>query len=214
MQLRLLRFLQEMTFTPVGSDNPVKVDVRVIAATNVDLKEKVRAGHFREDLYYRLKVVEINLPPLRERHQCLPLLINHFLIFFCEKHSRRIHSVSDRAMDILTNYSWPGNVRELRHVVERGCILCNGPNLLVEHLPEELVKSQAQPTMVPGKEAITSTHETVQDIPTGVIVHDERQELLEALQRAGGNKSKAAKLLSIDRSTLYGRMKRLEITSG
>ncbi|MBT8356102.1 MAG: sigma 54-interacting transcriptional regulator, partial [Desulfofustis sp.] len=106
MQLRLLRFLQEMTFTPVGSDNPVKVDVRVIAATNVDLKEKVRLGEFREDLYYRLKVVEIHLPPLRDRRQCLPLLINHFLIFFCEKHGRRIHSVSDRAMDILTNYSW------------------------------------------------------------------------------------------------------------
>ena len=214
MQLRLLRFLQEMTFTPVGSDNPVKVDVRVIAATNVDLKEKVRSGQFREDLYYRLKVVEINLPPLRERHQCLPLLVNHFLIFFCEKHSRRIHSVSDRAMDILTNYSWPGNVRELRHVMERGCILCNGPNLLVEHLPDELVKGQTQPAPVPGKGVSTAAYDSAQDIGNGTVLQDERQELLDALERSGGNKSKAAKLLAIDRSTLYRRMKRLDIPSG
>ena len=211
MQLRLLRFLQEMTFTPVGSDNPVKVDVRVVAATNVDLKEKVRAGGFREDLYYRLKVVEIHLPPLRDRHRCLPLLINHFLIFFCEKHGRRIHSVSDRAMDILTGYSWPGNVRELRHVMERGCILCDGPNLLVEHLPEELVKNyqrSAAGTVSPVNEdsqgRLTQQHTTT-------VVRDERQELLDALEQAGGNKSKAARLLSIDRSTLYRKMKRFDI---
>jgi len=205
MQLRLLRFLQEMTFTPVGSDNPVKVDVRVIAATNVDLKEKVRVGQFREDLYYRLKVVEINLPPLRDRRQCLPLLVNHFLIFFCEKHGRHIHSVSDRAMDVLTTYSWPGNVREMRHVIERGCILCDGPNLLVEHLPEDLVINMGQVVDNSG----SGNSERISSPP----IKDERQEVLDALHQAGGNKSKAAKLLSIDRSTLYRKMKRLQITS-
>lgn len=213
MQLRLLRFMQEMTFTPVGSDNPVKVDVRVITATNVDLKEKVRTGRFREDLYYRLKVVEISLPPLRERHQCLPLLINHFLIFFCEKHGRRIHSVSDRAMEILTSYSWPGNVRELRHVMERGCILCSVPNLLMEHLPDDLVKAQGQPLEWPNNDAQRVIGEQALGTINGNFVLDERQELLDALQRAGGNKSKAARLLSIDRSTLYRRMKRLDIGS-
>jgi PAS domain S-box-containing protein len=211
MQLRLLRFLQEMTFTPVGSDNPVKVDVRVIAATNVDLKEKVRLGGFREDLYYRLKVVEIDLPPLRDRNRCLPLLINHFLIFFCEKHDRRIHSVSDRAMHILTSYSWPGNVRELRHVIERGCILCDGPNLLVEHLSEELVRSSRRSSSMTtsrGNEKVDEHH-----LPNHEVIQekDERQELLDALEKAGGNKSKAARLLAVDRSTLYRRMKRLGI---
>jgi DNA-binding NtrC family response regulator len=213
MQLRLLRFLQEMTFTPVGSDNPVKVDVRVIAATNVDLKEKVRLGEFREDLYYRLKVVEIHLPPLRDRYQCLPLLINHFLIFFCEKHGRSIHSVSDRAMDILTNYSWPGNVRELRHVMERGCILCNGPNLLVEHLSEELVRSSRRSSSIAGSPEKAKVEEQPHVHPEPTQAKDERQELLDALEQAGGNKSKAARLLSIDRSTLYRKMKRLDIES-
>lgn len=210
MQLRLLRFLQEMTFTPVGSDNPVKVDVRVIAATNVDLKEKVRVGQFREDLYYRLKVVEIILPPLRDRHRCLPLLINHFLIFFCEKHGRRIHSVSDRAMEILTTYSWPGNVRELRHVMERGCILCDGPNLLVEHLPEDLVRIIERTSIDAGGSMGESVRQSSYRIAASEV-KDERQELLEALEQAGGNKSKAARLLSIDRSTLYRKMKRLDI---
>ncbi len=210
MQLRLLRFLQEMTFTPVGSDNPVKVDVRVIAATNKDLRQQVRSGAFREDLYYRLKVVEINLPPLRERHECLPLLINHFLIFFSEKHGRRIHSVSDRAMQVLVSYSWPGNVRELRHVMERCCILCDGSNLLVEHLPEDLIRNTAADVGVngqPGKEQPGRS-----EFPGQPAVTDEKQHIVNALRQAGGNKSKAAKILSIDRSTLYRKMKRLSIS--
>jgi two-component system response regulator HydG len=213
MQLRLLRFLQEMTFTPVGSDNPVKVDVRVIAATNVDLRQQVRSGAFREDLYYRLKVVEINLPPLRERHECLVLLINHFLIFFCEKHGRRIHSVSDRASQVLVSYSWPGNVRELRHVMERGCILCDGSNLLVEHLPEDLIRNT---TVSYGVNALPDEKQAGADPEQyGFSMEtDERAEIVKALRQAGGNKSKAAKILSIDRSTLYRKMKRLDISSG
>ena len=207
MQLRLLRFLQEMTFTPVGRDNPVKVDVRVIAATNVDLKEKVRQGLFREDLYYRLKVVEIVLPPLRERKGCLPLLINHFLLFFCEKHGRRIHSVSDRAMAALTHYSWPGNVRELRHVIERGVVLSGGLIFLEEHLPEELLHKQ------PDAETTDAAKKQGQDEAADYkpVHKSERDLLLDALSRADGNKSKAAKMLMIDRSTLYRKMRRLKI---
>lgn len=208
MQLRLLRFLQEMTFTPVGRDNPVKVDVRVIAATNVDLKAKVREGFFREDLYYRIKVVEIHLPPLRERKSSLPLLINHFLQFFCEKHGRRIHSVSDAAMDVLLRYTWPGNVRELKHVMERGCVLCEGPNLLQEHLPEEMVNSTdlAAPVESPG-----SYWESEPGVFSSLAPQSERDAILEAINRSGGNKSKAARLLGIDRSTLYRKMHRLEL---
>lgn len=211
MQLRLLRFLQEMTFTPVGSDSPVKVDVRVIAATNVDLKEKVRKGEFREDLYYRLNVVEINLPPLRERSQCMPLLINHFLMFFCEKHGRRIHSVSDRAMTVLTDYSWPGNVREMRHVLERGCILCDGSNLLVEHLPEDIVQKWETKESAVCRDNSIHTSDSLSNAE--VSIDNERQILIDAIRRARGNKSEAARILSIDRSTLYRKMKRLEITS-
>lgn len=211
MQLRLLRFMQEMTFTPVGRDNPVKVDVRVIAATNVDLKEKVRKGEFREDLYYRLKVVEVNLPPLRERRRCLPLLINHFLMFFCEKHGRRIHSVSDQAMKILTNYSWPGNVREMRHVIERGCVLCDGPNLLAEHLPEEMIqKLETERNDSPVAGGLQSSESLS---ITELSAEDERRMLMDALRQARGNKSQAARILSIDRSTLYRKMKRLGISN-
>jgi len=210
MQLRLLRFLQEKTFTPVGRDNPVTVDVRVIAATNVDLREKVRAGEFREDLYYRLKVVEINLPPLRKRRQCLPLLVQHYLMFFCEKHGRQIHSISDRAKEILMHYSWPGNVREMRHVIERGCVLCEGPSLLAEHLPEEMIQaweSAGTAAANEGFDRFTSSL-SIADLSS----EDERKMLIDALRQARGNKSKAARILAIDRSTLYRKMKRLQIT--
>ncbi len=210
LQLRLLRFLQEMTFTPVGMDTPVSVDVRVIAATNVNLREKVREGSFREDLYYRLKVVEVVLPPLRDRKKCLPLLIQHFLTFFSQKHVRHVHSVSDRAMDAMLSYSWPGNVRELKHIMERGVVLCLGNNLLLEHLPEEILEysSPASPKINDSKESESSRH----------LSHDQmysaqQNELIEALKEAGGNKSKAAQILQIDRSTLYRRLRRLKITT-
>ncbi len=209
LQLRLLRFLQEMTFTPVGMDLPVSVDVRVIAATNVNLKEKVRAGLFREDLYYRLKVVEVVLPPLRERKRCLPLLVEHFLAFFSQKHARHVHQVSDRAMDALRSYSWPGNVRELKHLLERGVVLCRGNNLLLEHLPEELLEYRPppQPEENPAMEGVLTHHLSEQQ-----LLLARKNELVEALRRAGGNKSKAAQLLSIDRSTLYRRLRRFKIT--
>ncbi len=210
LQLRLLRFLQEMTFTPVGMDLPVSVDVRVIAATNVNLREKVRTGTFREDLYYRLKVVEIVLPPLRERKRCLPLLIEHFLTLFSQKHARHVHLVSDRAMDALLSYSWPGNVRELRHILERGVVLCTGNNLLLEHLPEEILEYRRPPQ--PGekapREAMLPHHLSEEE-----LFSEQQNELVEALRRSGGNKSKAAQLLNIDRSTLYRRLRRFKVTT-
>jgi len=140
MQLRLLRFLQEKTFTPVGQDSPVEVNVRIIAATNVDFAEKVKDGSFREDLYYRLKVVEIQMPPLRDRKGGIPILVHHFLSLFREKLKRNIHGISDQAMEALVRYSWPGNVRELRHVIERACVLCEGPTISLEDFPEEIQK--------------------------------------------------------------------------
>ena len=209
MQLRLLRFLQEKTFTPVGQDTPVKVDVRIIAATNVDLREKVRQGNFREDLYYRLKVVEIMLPPLRERLECIPLLVHHFLVTFREKLGRKIHNISDQAMETLVRYSWPGNVRELRHVIERACVLCSGPTLLREHLPAELLE------MVPPVAATRNNggpEKKIKPAATPAVGLLSEEELIrQAMLQVGGNKSKAAKLLDVDRSTLYRKIKRYRI---
>lgn len=209
MQLRLLRFLQEQTFTPVGQDTPIQVDVRVIAATNVDLQERVRKGTFREDLYYRLKVVEIHLPPLRERRECIPMLINHFLQRYAAKLGRRISSISDQAMQVLAEYSWPGNVRELSHVIERGCVMCTGSTILIEHLPRELVtipSAAAGPLPLPRDEENRSLVGPAQtDLPS------EKELLLRTLDRVGGNKAKAARMLGIDRSTLYRKLKRYNL---
>lgn len=210
MQLRLLRFLQEKTFTPVGQDTPIKVDVRVIAATNVNLIEKVRAGNFREDLYYRLKVVEIKLPPLRDRKGGIPLLAYHFISLFRDQLKRNIHGISDQAMSTLSSYSWPGNVRELRHVIERACVLCEGPTISLEHFPEEIrtqqqVLQESIPALIPPE-----TTQRIIALAASPYV-SEKDELIDALKRARGNKSKAARLLNVDRSTLYRKIERLEI---
>ena len=206
MQVRLLRFLQEQTFNPVGQDHFVQVDVRIIAATNVDLRQKVKEGAFREDLYYRLKVVEIHLPPLKNRKECIPLLVHHFLVKFRDKLEKKIFNISDQAMEILTAYPWPGNVRELRHVIERACVLCNGKTLLQEHLPDEILLAtpfrENEVTMPQIARAGTFQYETFKS---------EEMQIAEALKATGGNKSKAAKLLGFDRSTLYRKMKRYKL---
>jgi DNA-binding NtrC family response regulator len=226
LQLRLLRFLQERTFYPVGRDKPVHVDVRVITATNADLQDKVNRGIFREDLYYRLRVVEINLPPLRARRESIPLLVNHFVARFSTQMERRIDGISDQAIRALVNYSWPGNVRELQHTIERACVLCQGPTLTLECLPAEFAEAQIQePSMavtlpaspplseVAGRKSVASPDtpaipETAQDKESEAVA-----EILDALRRAENNKAKAARLLGIDRSTLYRRMQRLNIQS-
>ena len=207
MQLRLLRFLQEKTFTPVGQDSPVEVDVRIIAATNVDFAEKVKDGSFREDLYYRLKVVEIRLPPLRDRKGGIPILVHHFLSLFREKLKRNIHGISDQAMEALVRYSWPGNVRELRHVIERACVLCEGSTISLEHFPEEI----QQPVFhIPEQKEIQAEQGRVPTLPPYI---SEEDEIIDILKRARGNKTKAARLLNMNRSTLYRKMQRLGIAS-
>lgn len=210
MQLRLLRFLQEKTFTPVGEDTPVKVDVRVVAATNVDLKDKVRKGEFREDLYYRLKVVEIVIPPLRQRLSSIPSLVRHFISYFAEKHSLPVYSVSDQAMNALHSYSWPGNVRQLRHIIERGCVMCGGTTIQLEHLPDEILLSQAE-KQSPAHTQDDFAGERIQNPPQSFM--SEKDQLLQMLERVGGNKAKAARMLGIDRSTLYRKLKRYNVST-
>jgi DNA-binding NtrC family response regulator len=208
MQLRLLRFLQEKTFTPVGQDSPVEVDVRVIAATNVDFPRKIQEGGFREDLYYRLKVVEVKLPPLRTVKDSIPMLVHHFLAVFREKLKRNIYGISDQAMEVLIRYSWPGNVRELKHVIERACVLSAGPTISLEHFPEEIQKpaTGSQEVVKPAGQEVA--HKTA----PGPFL-SEREEIIDMLQRARGNKAKAARMLNIDRSTLYRKMHRFGIDS-
>ncbi|HEB49951.1 MAG TPA: sigma-54-dependent Fis family transcriptional regulator [Desulfobulbus sp.] len=213
MQLRLLRFLQEKTFYPVGRDTPIQVDVRVITATNVDLKKKVEAGQFREDLYFRLRVIDVILPALREREGDIPLLVHHFIGRIAEKLGKKITGISDQALLVLERYPWPGNVRELEHVLERACVLCEGPTISTNHLPPEIVNYQAT-------EQAAATHQVMaQPVPDvtpaaspglqAPLPMEER--ILNALRKTGGNKAKAARLLNIDRSTLYRKIKEMNI---
>ena len=210
MQLRLLRFLQESTFYPVGQDTPLRVDVRVIAATNVNLKEKVRSGAFREDLYFRLRVIDVILPPLRERGEDILLLANHFIANIAPKVGKNIGGISDQARQLLLTYPWPGNVRELEHVIERACVLCQGPTIATDHLSREIVLPQlAAKTASPDPVGTASPAMMQPTPPPQELSPAER--LLQALQKAGGNKAKAARLLGIDRTTLYRKIRELGI---
>jgi two-component system response regulator HydG len=193
-QLRLLRVLQEMEFEKVGDSTPVRVDVRVIAATNKDLSEKVRKGEFREDLYYRLKVVEIGIPPLRERPEDIPYLTDHFISKFNAKLSREVRAVSADVKKIFMEYQWPGNVRELEHTLEHACILCAAGTVTRGDLPSYFREISGAGTLGGATDE-----------------RDEVAEILAALEKTAGNKVKAARLLGIDRKTLYRKIDRYKI---
>jgi DNA-binding NtrC family response regulator len=212
MQLRLLRFLQESTFYPVGQDTPLRVDVRVIAATNVDLKEKVRSGAFREDLYFRLRVIDVILPPLRERGQDILLLADHFIDTVAAQVGKRIGGISDQARQLLLAYPWPGNVRELEHVIKRACVLCQGTTLGADHLPSEI--SHFSPPRQERREGVPPEVDQ-RVVPPGAVPFPVEttpaERILQALRKAGGNKAKAARLLGIDRTTLYRKIRELNL---
>ncbi|BEQ15916.1 sigma-54 interaction domain-containing protein [Desulfoferula mesophila] len=195
-QIKLLRVLQEKEIERVGENRPRRVNVRILAATNRDLPELVRRGAFREDLYYRLDVVPVQMPTLAERREDLPLLVEHFMAQAAAKSGKEITGMSPEAFGLLEAYPWPGNVRELRHAVEYACVLCPGGLITAEYLPPKL--RQAEPAAPPAAG------------PAGKR-HTQRQELLEALRRAGGNKSKAAEMLGVCRATVWNRINRLGI---
>ena len=212
MQLRLLRFLQESTFYPVGQDTPLHVDVRVITATNVDLKEKVRSGAFREDLYFRLRVIDIILPPLRERGDDILLLADHFIARIASKVGKTINGLSDQARQLLLQHRWPGNVRELEHVIERACVLCPGPTISTDHLPLDLTslpRSAEQPAFADRGPTPPVFAQPAPVAPATTLSRADR--IVAALRTAGGNKAKAARLLGIDRTTLYRKIKELRL---
>ena len=194
MQVRLLRVLQERKVERVGGTRPIDVDVRVVAATNQDLPEKIRRGEFREDLFYRLKVVTLALPPLRERRSDIPLLVDFFVQRFNERFQRAIGGVSDEVMRFFMSYEWPGNVRELEHVMEHAFILCPGTLILSEHLPPDLSPH------VPG----AGSRHLRED-------ENEADTIRQALEKCGWNKAKAARLLGISRRTIYRKIEELDI---
>jgi PAS domain S-box-containing protein len=190
MQMRLMRVLQEQEFEPVGDSNSIKVDVRVIAATNQDLAEKVRLGTFRHDLYYRLNVVRLIIPPLRDRLDDIPLLVTHFLEKFSQKFQRSLSAVSRETIELFMNHSWPGNVRELEHTIEHAAILCPSDVISVQDLPEDFCTAHRNHR----PQSITSPN------PGNDLT------LEDALEKAGGNKAKAARLLGVSRCTVYRKL--------
>ena len=204
-QAKLLRVIQEKEFMRLGGVETLKADVRIIAATNANLEEEVQKGEFREDLYYRLNVITIGLPPLRQRTEDIPLLVRHFLAKYSDENDKDLEEVDSDAMEILMDYHWPGNVRELENVLERAAVLSSGASLSVDLLPAAVREPNSSPTPMTTmptnglsfKEAITSY---------------ERQLIVRALQRSGGVQKRAAQLLKVKATTLHEMMKRLEVT--
>jgi len=203
-QKRLLRVLQEREFERLGDTTTLSMNARVIAATNQNLMENISQGTFRQDLYYRLKVVEIKMPPLREHKEDIPLLINHLLDVFNEELGKKIEDVSPEVLQILMAYHWLGNVRELRNMLEHICILCQNKTIVEDNLPayfpgSDLFYDQSIQDM-PG-----------QNMPSPKTLPDDKETLLKALEKAKWNKTGTAKLLGISRRTVYRRLKEYQI---
>ena len=206
LQSKLLRVLQEQEIERVGGTKPIKLDVRVVSATNADLEDQVKQGSFREDLYYRLNVIPLELPPLRDRRADLLPLCSHFLEKFCHLMGRPLMTLSKQALDLLEQYRWPGNVRELENVVERMVALTEHDLITPVDLPSELTDSCGRPKGV----CLDLSPEGI-DMP-GAIEELERKLITKALQMTDGVKAKAATLLGLNRTTLVEKMKRLGIS--
>jgi two-component system response regulator AtoC len=191
-QAKLLRVLQEGEIKRVGGNQPIKIDVRVISATNKNLVELVKAKTFRQDLYYRLAVLPLSLPPLRERQEDIPLLVQHFVAGSCKRHRQPVRQISPDVMQALTQASWPGNVRELQHYLERAVVTSTGPELS----GEDIVAMKSEPA---GHDLRT--------VARGAASQAERARILQALQQTGSNRAKAAKLLKISRASLYNKLR-------
>ena len=200
MQARLLRVLQEKEFERVGGMKTIEVDVRVISATNRDLESEVKEGRFREDLFYRLNVISIPIPPLRERKEDIPLLAEHFLSVYSEKNRRQLRGFLPKTLDLFMRYDWPGNVRELENVIERSVIMSRGDHISLDDLPRNIQELSAD----------------LENDNTGVrpgwsMKEVERDLIIKTLEQTGGNKTKAAEILGINRKTLQNKLKEYEV---
>jgi DNA-binding NtrC family response regulator len=212
-QVRLLRVIQEREFTPLGDTTPRKVDVRIIAATNVDLKEAVRNGTFREDLYYRLSVVPMELPPLRDRREDILPLVQHFIRKYNEENAREItEQISPEVLSLLENYYYPGNVRELENIIERAVVIAPTDEITVECLRPEVRNPEMAREMIRDSEGFSSDI----DISRGVNFYDEVRKfevdlIRRALDQTGGHQSRAARLLGLNATTLNSKIKTYNI---
>jgi PAS domain S-box-containing protein len=199
LQVRLLRVLQNKEIEKVGGTGTIKVDVRIVAATNQDLLKKVHKNEFREDLYYRLRVVQVPMPPLRDRREDIPLLIEHFVKLYNQRFNRQIVELDGVAAKQMTAYPWPGNIRELQHAVEHAFVLCRDDVIALKHLPPELHEFTNSEPALP------------EQTPAVEEAEDEADRILAALEKSGWNKSRAARLLGISRRTIYRKMEELDI---
>ena len=200
-QVKLLRVLQHREVIPVGATEPIPIDTRLIAATNRDLEEEIKRGNFRGDLYYRLNVLAIHLPPLRQRREDIPILVDHFLARAAEVRGEAVRQPSETALEALQSYDWPGNVRELENALERAVILSAGGVIDVSALPERVTTRRSEPLVTER----TPTNPTLETI--------ERSYILWVLESEGGNKTRAAEVLGIDPSTLYRKLARYGVES-
>jgi len=201
-QAKILRVLQDRKFMHLGGVNEIQVDVRIIAATNVDLRQQVKEGKFREDLFYRLNVITIDLPPLRQRKNDIPLLVQYFAQKFADENGKPPLQLASEALRHLLDYDWPGNVRELENVIERAVVLANGPNLTIDLLPDEMV----------GRGAKLALMEHRPDASLFEIMEDcERRIITDMLEKSGWNQTEAAEQFRIPLSTLNQKIKRLNI---
>ncbi len=204
MQVKLLRVLQDGVFERVGGTKSLKADVRLICATNKNLAEEVKKGRFREDLFYRINVILLEIPPLRDRKEDIRPLVDHYLKFFSRANGKKIEKVSNEAYQILENYSWPGNIRELRNIIERMVVLSTGDTLEADNIPNDIRYYSSEPTVM-------SVSVSDDKPPEGNLQAMEKELIRKKLSEVGGNKSKAAKELGISRRTLYRKIEEYQL---
>ena len=209
MQVKLLRVLQESEFERVGGIKTIKVDVRLVTATNRDLLEEIGAGNFREDLFYRLNVVPIQIPPLRERREDIPLLADHFIAKFNERLKKQIVAISPEAVEQLVAYNWPGNIRELENLMERTILFCEGPEIRVSDLPPEIVGVAVPAPTATTDEGPRPAAGSLKEAVRAETERVERELIQRALDATGGNVTQAARKLKISRKSLQTKMKEL-----
>lgn len=209
-QVKLLRVIQEREYEPLGAVQPVKCDVRIIAATNKDLYQLMQRGLFREDLYYRLNVVKIEVPGLRERREDIPLLVEHFIRRFNLRKNKNIAGISSAALHYLMDYDFPGNVRELENIIEYAFVVCQGNEILPEHLPREVLERRFLAEAKAADEGGSQGEEKGQkeEESKRKLAEYEREAIMEALRQYQGNRGKAAAALGISRSTLWRKLKK------
>ena len=216
LQVKLLSVLDDQEFFPVGGNKKVKVDVRIIAATHRPLRQEVQQGHFREDLFYRLNVLHLHMPPLRERDGDIRLLLDHFLRQFSIKLGRNISDFAKKAIDTLGHYHYPGNVRELRNIVEYSVNICQGEKVGIKDLPQYLFRQPDSPLPVPAGIVPSISSSAVQEQPADKMIGGwtevEKEMIMDALRKAGGNRTRAAGILGWGRTTLWRKLNKYKLT--